>query len=86
MDLRNSNKEALAGGLAAGTGDAIACGVAESTQDTVVASGRNAMACASRNAAMNLSWRLSPHPQPFSPGAKGASCFPPERGGSWGGA
>lgn len=32
---------------------------------------------------MNPSWRLFPHPQPFSPREKGASCSPPERGDAW---
>jgi NAD(P)-dependent dehydrogenase (short-subunit alcohol dehydrogenase family) len=86
MDLRIRNKLALVTGPAAGIGDAIARGLAESTQDTVAASGGDATACASRIAAMNLSWRLFPHPQPFSRGEKGASCSPPERGGSWVGA
>ena len=83
MDLRVRMKLALATGPAAGMGDAIARGLAESTRDTVVAFGGDATACASRIAAMNLSWRLSPHPHPFSRGEKGASCSPPERGGSW---
>ncbi len=45
--------------------------------------GRDTTAHASRIVAMNLSWRLFPHPQPFSQGEKGASGSPPERGGSW---
>jgi NADP-dependent 3-hydroxy acid dehydrogenase YdfG len=42
MDLRIRMKLALATGPAAGMGDAIARGLAESTRDTVVASGGRA--------------------------------------------
>ena len=49
----------------------------------IEAAGRDATARAPRIVAMNLSWHLFPHPHPFSRGEKGASCSPPERGGSW---
>jgi NADP-dependent 3-hydroxy acid dehydrogenase YdfG len=42
MDLRIRNKVALIAGPTAGIGDAIARGLAESTQDTVAASGGRA--------------------------------------------
>ena len=42
MDLRIRNKPELVTGPAAGIGDAIARGLAGSTQDTVVASGGRA--------------------------------------------
>jgi NAD(P)-dependent dehydrogenase (short-subunit alcohol dehydrogenase family) len=86
MDLRIRNKLALVTGPAAGIGDAIARGLAESTQDTVAASGGDATACASRIAAMNLSWRLFPHPQPFSRGGRERRAPRPSGEVSWVGA
>src|SRR5450830_964415 len=36
-----------------------------------------------RQSGVTTKKRLFPHPHPFSRGEKGASCSPPERGGSW---